>query len=96
MDQDLREDTLQRKREEYSDLVKHYFGRKPSNEETVEMLSQRVEADMSAYENKNFKQIKLDVFRTNPIKLFSTSVLQTMMIRLLFVWSMRNPASGYV
>lgn len=51
---------------------------------------------MSAYENKNFKQIKLDVFRTNPIKLFSTSVLQTMMIRLLFVWSMRNPASGYV
>lgn len=55
MDQELRADTLQRKREEYSDLVKHYFGRTPSTEETVEMLSQRVEAEMSAYENKNFK-----------------------------------------
>ena len=54
MDCELREDTLSRKREEYSDLVKHYFGRVPSCEDSVEMLSQRVD-EMSAYENKNFK-----------------------------------------
>lgn len=52
---------------------------------------------MSAYETKNFKQIKIDVYRTQPeVKLFASQVVQTMLIRLLFVWSMRNPASAYV
>lgn len=95
VDQELRESTLARKRSEYTDLVQHYFGRVPQFEDTVEMLSLRVD-EMSQYEVKNFKQIKLDVFRTQPIQLFTHSALKTMMIRLLFVWSMRNPASGYV
>ena len=30
------------------------------------------------------------------MKLFASQLLQTMMIRILFVWSMRNPASAYV
>ena len=52
---------------------------------------------MSAYETKNFKQIKIDVYRTQPeVKLFASQLMQTMLIRLLFVWSMRNPASAYV
>lgn len=28
--------------------------------------------------------------------MFASQLLQTMMIRILFVWSMRNPASAYV
>ncbi len=43
------------------------------------------------------KQIKIDVYRTQPeTKLFSTTQVQIMMIRILFSWSMRHPASGYV
>ena len=52
---------------------------------------------MSSYETTNFKQIKIDVYRTQPeVNLFSTQPMQTMLIRILFVWSMRHPASAYV
>lgn len=52
---------------------------------------------MSAYEIKNFKQIKIDVHRTQPeVNLFASQPIQCMMIRILFVWSMRHPASAYV
>lgn len=52
---------------------------------------------MSNYEVKNFKQIRIDVYRTQPeVQLFASQPLQTMMIRILFVWSMRHPASAYV
>lgn len=45
----------------------------------------------------NFRQIKIDVIRTQPeVNLFSLQPLQTMMIRILFIWSMRHPASAYV
>ena len=38
-----------------------------------------------------------DVTRTQPeVKIFSHAIIQTMMIRILFTWSMRHPASGYV
>ena len=62
----------------------------------MEVLSEKL-AEMSQYQSKNFKQIRIDVYRTQPeVKLFASQLLQTMMIRLLFVWSMRNPASAYV
>jgi len=52
---------------------------------------------MSVHEIKNFKQIKIDVYRTQPkIKIFASQLFQTMMIRLLFIWSMRSPATDYV
>lgn len=91
----MREDTLARKREEYTDLVSHYFG-KCSPEDTIDMLLKKV-SDMSSYEMQNFRQIKIDVIRTQPeVNLFSLQCLQTMMIRILFIWSMRHPASAYV
>jgi TBC1 domain family member 2 len=96
VDQELKQDTLARKREEYTNLVRHYFGRLPASSDTVEQLMERT-SEMSAYETKNFKQIKIDVYRTQPeVKLFASQLMQTMLIRLLFVWSMRNPASAYV
>ena len=95
MDQELRKETLARKREEYADLVKHYFGGAELTD-TVELLTDKIQG-MSPYEVKNFKQVKIDVHRTQPdIALFSTPALQTMMIRILFVWAMRHPAMAYV
>jgi len=63
---------LVRKHEEYNDLVKHYFGKIALATDTVEILTQRI-GEMSAYEIKNFKQIKIDVYRTQPeVKLFAS------------------------
>jgi hypothetical protein len=52
---------------------------------------------MSQYEVKTMKQIKIDVYRTQPeYKMFKTAQIQVMLIRILFSWTMRHPASGYV
>lgn len=52
---------------------------------------------MNSYEQKSIKQIKIDVYRTQPeMKIFATSQIQIMMIHILFLWTMRHPASGYV
>ena len=59
-------------------------------------LANKIE-DMSSYETLNFKQIKIDVYRTQPeVELFSSQQMQTMLIRILFAWTMRHPASAYV
>ena len=95
LDQEIKDDTLARKREEYINSITHYFGEQ-SLETTVQELNAKVE-HMSQYEITNFKQIKIDVHRTQPeVKLFIMEAIQTMMIRILFIWSMRHPASAYV
>lgn len=92
---EVRSATLQRKREEYADLVGHYFGG-ASKGDTVDLLNKRLEG-MSTFEAKNYKQIRIDVHRTQPeVKLFASQPVQTLLIRVLFVWSMRHPASAYV
>ncbi len=53
IDQELREETLARKREEYADLVSHYFG-EYSTKDTIDYLSKKVE-EMSSYEIQNFR-----------------------------------------
>ena len=95
IDQEIKEDTLIRKREEYVGIVDHYFG-ECTMETTVQDLANKIE-DMSSYETLNFKQIKIDVYRTQPeVELFSSQQMQTMLIRILFAWTMRHPASAYV
>ena len=70
IDQEVVDATLERKREEYIDLVKHYFG-DASPQDTIEKIAARID-DMSNYETTNFKQIKIDVIRTQPeVELFS-------------------------
>jgi hypothetical protein len=74
-------------------MLEHYFGG-ASYDNLQDLFKKR---EMSAYEQKSIKQIKIDVYRTQPeIKLFSSQPIQIMMIRLLFTWTMRHPASGYV
>ncbi|BAM42194.1 GTPase-activating protein [Theileria orientalis strain Shintoku] len=77
----LRNQTLSRKRNEYFEMCsKEYM--KPSYTETELNL---------------LKQIRVDLPRTNPsFKIFKDKRLQDCMERVLFVWSVRNPQSGYV
>lgn len=42
-------------------------------------------------------QIRVDLPRTNQsIRLFKDKRIQKLMERVLYIWSVRNPASGYV
>ena len=92
-DQEMWGETISRKREEYKDMALHYFGAIQYSS-AVELKEGK---EMNNYEKKSMKQVQIDVYRTQPeIKLFSSSHIQAMMIRILFVWSMRHPASGYV
>lgn len=72
-------------------MVEHYFG-----SDTL-IAIEGAKPGMSAAEKKQMKQIKIDIYRTIPeVKIFAHPRIQTIMIRLLYIWSMRHPASGYV
>lgn len=48
---------------------------------------------------KTYKQIRVDILRTNPTgfnPVFTSPVIQSLMCRVLLIWAIRNPASGYV
>lgn len=76
-----RNSVLERKRIDYHALVKQYF--------YVEL---RDEAQQDT-----FRQIHIDVPRMNPhVPLFQQILVQEMFERILFIWAIRHPASGYV
>ena len=53
--------------------------------------------DLSDYDQANYKQILVDVPRTMPeYPIFSLTPIQSMLRRILFIWNMRHPGSGYV
>lgn len=52
--------------------------------------------EMSKYEEENYKQIIIDVKRTNPGEAFQSKLAKEMLTRILFVWAFKHPASGYV
>ncbi|CAI8031625.1 TBC1 domain family member 22B, partial [Geodia barretti] len=77
---DRREDTLKRKRLEYKNSIDQYY----------HMRSDTLHRD-------TFRQIHIDVPRMNPdVPLFQQQMVQESFERILFIWSMRHPASGYV
>lgn len=77
---DRREQTLQRKRSEYFGFVEQYY---ESRHE-----SQHIDT---------FRQIHIDIPRTNPlIPMFQMVTVQEIFERILFIWAIRHPASGYV
>lgn len=72
--------TLTKKRNEYWKLVDRYF--KLSVEDS---------------HKDTYHQIKIDIPRTNPsIGLYQQTQIQELMERVLFIWAIRHPASGYV
>jgi hypothetical protein len=76
-----RNPVLERKRIDYQALVKQYF-----------QVESRDESQQDT-----FRQIHIDVPRMNPhVPLFSQKPVQEMFERILFIWAIRHPASGYV
>jgi hypothetical protein len=83
---EMKENLIRRKRQEYIDTCLIY-----------DSLLENPIKNMNEAEMKIFKQISVDVPRTMPeYKLFSMERIRKMMLRILYVWSMRHPASGYV
>uniref|UniRef100_A0A1I7YZ90 Rab-GAP TBC domain-containing protein n=1 Tax=Steinernema glaseri TaxID=37863 RepID=A0A1I7YZ90_9BILA len=75
-----REVTLSRKREEYWNCVEQYF-------------HTRFEDQFQ----DTFRQIHIDIPRMCPlIPLFQQKLVQEIFERILFIWAIRHPASGYV
>uniref|UniRef100_A0A3B4AF50 Rab-GAP TBC domain-containing protein n=1 Tax=Periophthalmus magnuspinnatus TaxID=409849 RepID=A0A3B4AF50_9GOBI len=75
-----REHVLQRKREEYFGFIEQYYD------------SRSDEPHRDTY-----RQIHIDIPRTNPlIPLFQQPAVQEVFERILFIWAIRHPASGYV
>nr|CAD7415109.1 unnamed protein product [Timema poppensis] len=75
-----RQQVLVRKRMDYCNLVKQYYD------------TERDEAYQETY-----RQIHIDIPRMSPlIALFQQKTVQEMFERILFIWAIRHPASGYV
>lgn len=78
--------SINRKRQEYSDTCLIY-----------DSLLQNPTNNMTESELKMYKQILVDVPRTmTEYKLFTYDKIRKMLLRILYVWSKRHPASGYV
>ncbi|KAJ7072071.1 rab-GTPase-TBC domain-containing protein [Mycena amicta] len=76
----LRAATLARKRGEYLSLVKLAFAR-----------------DREGLDQQIWHQIEIDVPRTRPgVRLWMHAATQRALERILYVWAIRHPASGYV
>ncbi|KGU29455.1 hypothetical protein MGK_03714 [Candida albicans P57055] len=86
--------TLKRKRQEYLDglgsVTIEFHEDPPDNNSNVSLSN--VNRDKQLYH-----QIKIDVKRTNPtIKLYSYPATQVSLRKILYLWAVRHPASGYV
>lgn len=78
-----REQAIIRKRKEYADSIPIYFN--------------VAEADRTAQELETLRQILKDLHRLCPdMPFFQQEKIQKSMERILFIWSIRHPASGYV
>ncbi|KKA26963.1 hypothetical protein TD95_004058 [Thielaviopsis punctulata] len=85
--------TLERKRREYLDGVKQAFERGAQTTTSTAAGSGRARGLDEAI----WHQISIDVPRTNPhIELYSYEATKRSLERILYVWAVRHPASGYV
>lgn len=88
--------TLERKRKEYLDAVRQAFDRgtsfnSPAGKGTLGGNARR------GLDEALWHQISIDVPRTSPhLKLYSYEATQRSLERILYVWAIRHPASGYV
>uniref|UniRef100_A0AAY4DLE7 Rab-GAP TBC domain-containing protein n=1 Tax=Denticeps clupeoides TaxID=299321 RepID=A0AAY4DLE7_9TELE len=75
-----RELVLRRKREEYFGFIEQYY-----------------DSRTDEHHRDTYRQIHTDIPRTNPlIPLFQQPLVQEVFERILFIWAIRHPASGYV
>eukprot|EP00472_Partenskyella_glossopodia_P011360 CAMPEP_0197523256 /NCGR_PEP_ID=MMETSP1318-20131121/8230_1 /TAXON_ID=552666 /ORGANISM="Partenskyella glossopodia, Strain RCC365" /LENGTH=536 /DNA_ID=CAMNT_0043075891 /DNA_START=336 /DNA_END=1943 /DNA_ORIENTATION=- len=75
--------TIKKRRKEYQDHCRNHYSTD--------------EDRLSSSEKKIMHQIRLDTPRTLPgVKLLQHPSIQLLLERILFIWSIRHPASGYV
>ncbi|KAF2495031.1 RabGAP/TBC [Lophium mytilinum] len=97
--------TLERKRKEYLDGVRNAFERGTSG--SIDPVATGVVGASSkpsanrgrgrGLDESIWHQISIDVPRTNPhLELYSYEATQRSLERILYVWAIRHPASGYV
>ena len=83
---ELTSSAIQRKKDEYKEMC-NVYSNALSNPEGV----------MNEEELKIYVQIQKDIPRTMPESpLFQNNKVQYMLTRILYIWSLRHPASGYV
>jgi TBC1 domain family member 2 len=90
--------TLERKRKEYLDGVRQAFDR-GLNASTIvgPKTSTSNNAQPRGLDEALWHQISIDVPRTSPhLKLYGYEATQRSLERILYVWAIRHPASGYV
>jgi hypothetical protein len=81
---DRREAKMTRLRAEYADAVVKYFDSYDP-------------ASASPYDRTMYNQIAVDLPRTNPsVQLFQNLRVQGCLHRILYVWAIRHPGTGYV
>lgn len=92
--------TLERKRKEYLDGVRQAFERAGGAGNAANNSSGGGQSSRGAARGLDeaiWHQISIDVPRTNPhIELYSYEATQRSLERILYVWAVRHPASGYV
>ncbi|RKK63310.1 GTPase-activating protein gyp1 [Fusarium oxysporum f. sp. narcissi] len=87
--------TLERKRKEYLDGVRQAFERGGNAATTAANTAPA--GRTRGLDEAIWHQISIDVPRTNPhIELYSYEATQRSLERILYVWAVRHPASGYV
>ena len=92
--------TLERKRKDYLDGVKQAFER--SSTGLISPVSGRIKSAYSQGRSRGldenvWHQISIDVPRTSPhIELYGYEATQRSLERILYLWAIRHPASGYV
>ncbi|KAF2711288.1 GTPase activating protein-like protein GYP1 [Pleomassaria siparia CBS 279.74] len=87
--------TLERKRKEYLDGVRQAFERGTTGSTGAVAATNRGRG--RGLDEAIWHQISIDVPRTNPhLELYSYEATQRSLERILYVWAIRHPASGYV
>lgn len=75
-----REAMLERKRQEYHNFIDQYYSTR-----------------LQDIHQDTYRQIHIDIPRMSPlIPLFQQALVQEIFERILYIWSIRHPASGYV
>ena len=89
--------TLERKRKAYLDGVRQAFERGPSTSAAGPKTTTSAQARVRGLDEALWHQISIDVPRTSPhLQLYSYEATQRSLERILYVWAIRHPASGYV
>lgn len=99
-----RNSVLERKRLDYHKLVSQYFpvdSRDEAQQDTYRESPsndwENLPSELGFFFNFSTDQIHIDVPRMNPhVPLFQQHLVQEMFERILFIWAIRHPASGYV